>query len=204
MVVSYNTGLLFNSLLMVVQLRPSRRAKTTGFQGIGAHQGMTTTGTQPLMVVDDRDDAVFTSLGNPTGFRRVINRIDEFRTTQRRKGTCSRRSSRRSSNRTRCQGRADNLIPPPKPNSRSDSVANSAFNTGIFLSPQQVKGRVVENDQFSYETQPRHQLGGGFGDNRHPDSRPSTQLPKPWGYGSQSCWSNRSGFSNSCRQVAER
>ena len=29
------------------------------------------------MVVDDRDDAVFTSLGNSTGFRRVINRIDE-------------------------------------------------------------------------------------------------------------------------------
>ena len=38
---------------------------------------MTTTGTQPLMVVDDRDDAVFTSLGNSRGFRRVINRIDE-------------------------------------------------------------------------------------------------------------------------------
>ena len=38
---------------------------------------MTTTGTQPLMVDDDRDDAVFTSLGNSTGFRSVINRIDE-------------------------------------------------------------------------------------------------------------------------------
>ena len=26
-----------------------------------------------------------------------------------------------------------------------------------------MKGRVVENDQFSYETQPHHQLGGGSG-----------------------------------------
>ena len=38
---------------------------------------MTTTGTQPLMVDDDRDDAVFTGLDRSTGFRRVINRIDE-------------------------------------------------------------------------------------------------------------------------------
>ena len=60
-----------------------------------------------------------------------------------------------------CQGRADNPNPPPKPNPTSDSVANSALNTGNYLSPQQVKGRVVENDQFSYETHPHHQLGGG-------------------------------------------
>ena len=53
--------------------------------------------------------------------------------------------------------------PPPKPNPTSDSVANSALNTRNYLSPQQVKGRVVEDDQFSYETQPHHQLGGGFG-----------------------------------------
>ena len=53
--------------------------------------------------------------------------------------------------------------PPPKPNPTSDSVANAALNTRNYLSPQQVKGRVVENDQFSYETQPHHQLGGGFG-----------------------------------------
>ena len=51
--------------------------------------------------------------------------------------------------------------PPPKPNPTSDSVANSALNTGNNLSPQQVNGRVVENDQFSYEIQPHHQLGGG-------------------------------------------
>ena len=38
---------------------------------------MNTTGMQPLIVVDDKDDAVFTGLGVPTGFRRVINRIDE-------------------------------------------------------------------------------------------------------------------------------
>ena len=53
--------------------------------------------------------------------------------------------------------------PPPKPNPTSDSVANSALNTGNYLSPQQVKGRVVENEQFSYETHPHHQLGGGSG-----------------------------------------
>ena len=70
-----------------------------------------------------------------------------------------------------CQGRADNPNPPPKPNPRSDSVANSALNTDTFLSPQQVKGRVAENDQFSYETQPHHQLGGGSGDNRPPGCR---------------------------------
>ena len=58
---------------------------------------------------------------------------------------------------------AVDLNPPPEPNPRSDSVANSALNTSTFPSPQQVKGRVVENDQFSYETHPHHQLGGGFG-----------------------------------------
>ena len=57
----------------------------------------------------------------------------------------------------------NNPNPPPKPNPTSDSVANSDLNTGNYLSPQQVKGRVVENDQFSYETQPHHQLGGGSG-----------------------------------------
>ena len=45
--------------------------------GRGAHRGMTTTAMQPLMVADDKDDAVFASLGGSTGFRRVINRIDE-------------------------------------------------------------------------------------------------------------------------------
>ena len=38
---------------------------------------MNTTGMQPLIVVDDKDDAVFTGFGVSTGFRRVINRIDE-------------------------------------------------------------------------------------------------------------------------------
>ena len=71
--------------------------------------------------------------------------------------------------------------PPPKPNPTSDSVANSALNTGNYLSPQQVKGRVVENDQFSYETHPHHQLGGGSGDSRPPGRRlsvpPRSQVP---------------------------
>ena len=38
---------------------------------------MSRTGMQPLVVVDERDDAVFTGLGSSMGFRRVINRIDE-------------------------------------------------------------------------------------------------------------------------------
>ena len=38
---------------------------------------MNTTGMQPLIVVDDKDDAVFTGFGVSMGFRRVINRIDE-------------------------------------------------------------------------------------------------------------------------------
>ena len=47
---------------------------------------MTTTGMQPLMVVD-RDDAIFTGLGSATGFRRVINRIDEVSDHTTEKGT---------------------------------------------------------------------------------------------------------------------
>ena len=38
---------------------------------------MTTAGMQPLVVAAASDDAVFTSLGSSTGFRRLINRIDE-------------------------------------------------------------------------------------------------------------------------------
>ena len=56
--------------------------------------------------------------------------------------------------------------PPPKPNRQTNAVANSALITGTFLSPRQVKGRVVENGQFSYEAQRHHQLGGGFGVSR--------------------------------------
>ena len=69
--------------------------------------------------------------------------------------------SERSTGRSVPKGRRIYPNPPPKPNPTSDSVANSALNTGNYLSPQQVKGRVVGNDQFSYETHPHHQLGGG-------------------------------------------
>ena len=48
---------------------------------------MTTTGMEPLIVVDDKDDAVFTGLGSATGFRRVIKRIDEVSDNTTEKGT---------------------------------------------------------------------------------------------------------------------
>ena len=48
---------------------------------------MTTTGMQPLIVVGDRDDAIFTGLGSGTGFRRVIKRIDEVSDNTTEKGT---------------------------------------------------------------------------------------------------------------------
>ena len=43
----------------------------------GVLKGMNTTGMQPLLVVEDKDDAVFTGLGNSAGFRRILNRIEE-------------------------------------------------------------------------------------------------------------------------------
>ena len=48
---------------------------------------MTTTGMEPLIVVDDKDAAVFTGLGSATGFRRVIKRIDEVSDNTTEKGT---------------------------------------------------------------------------------------------------------------------
>ena len=36
--------------------------------------------------------------------------------------------------------------------------------------------------------------------NRRPDSRPLTQLPRPWQYASRNCWSNRNFFTNNGRK----
>ena len=48
---------------------------------------MTTTGMEPLIVVDDKDDGIFTGLGESTAFRRILNRIDEVSNNTTEKGT---------------------------------------------------------------------------------------------------------------------
>ena len=48
---------------------------------------MTTTGKEPLIVVDDKDDGIFTGLGESTAFRRILNRIDEVSSNTTDKGT---------------------------------------------------------------------------------------------------------------------
>ena len=48
---------------------------------------MTTTGMEPLFKVDDKDDGIFTGLGESTAFRRILNRIDEVSNTTTDKGT---------------------------------------------------------------------------------------------------------------------
>ena len=48
---------------------------------------MTTTGMEPLIVVDDKDDGIFTGLGESTAFRRILNRIDEVSSNTTDKGT---------------------------------------------------------------------------------------------------------------------
>ena len=48
---------------------------------------MTTTGMEPLIVVEDKDDGIFTGLGDSTAFRRILNRIDEVSNNTTGKGT---------------------------------------------------------------------------------------------------------------------
>ena len=48
---------------------------------------MTTTGMDPLFVVDDKDDGIFTGLGESTAFRRILNKIDEVSNNATEKGT---------------------------------------------------------------------------------------------------------------------
>ena len=48
---------------------------------------MTTIGMEPLFKVDDKDDGIFTGLGESTAFRRILNKIDEVSNTTTEKGT---------------------------------------------------------------------------------------------------------------------
>ena len=48
---------------------------------------MTTTGMEPLFEVKDKDDGLFTGLGESTAFRRILNRIDEVSSNPTEKGT---------------------------------------------------------------------------------------------------------------------
>ena len=48
---------------------------------------MTTTGMEPLIAVDDKDDGIFTGLGESTAFRRILNKIDEVSGDTTEKGT---------------------------------------------------------------------------------------------------------------------
>ena len=48
---------------------------------------MTTTGMEPLIAVDDKDDGIFTGLGESTAFRRILNKIDEVSGNTTEKGT---------------------------------------------------------------------------------------------------------------------
>ena len=62
---------------------------------------MTTTGMEPLIVVDDKDDGIFTGLGESTAFRRILSKIDEVSKPLPIRALGSKRSPRHLSSRTR-------------------------------------------------------------------------------------------------------
>ena len=64
------------------------RQVAIGFEanGRGARRIMTTLGMEPLFVVEDKDNQVFTGLASGSGFRGVINRIDEVSENTQEKG----------------------------------------------------------------------------------------------------------------------